>query len=203
MRKGEKRPDLQKARIATCETCGKEFRAVKDYSTDKKTVKQKYCSKGCWSNRVKKKTITCPECGKKFHCYPSQTRKYCSVPCRNNAYKKLTGEKSHRWKGGKSSEQDIVRSSSEYKEWRLKVFKRDGFECQICGNKKHIHAHHIESFSDSPEKRMDVKNGITLCHTCHSIHHGWRIGEVDEIMFNDEENKNRVKLFMNKQTEVM
>lgn len=59
MRKGEVRPDLQRARIGICLICGKEFRAVKDF----KDHKQKYCSKECWSKRA---TIInkCKYCGK-------------------------------------------------------------------------------------------------------------------------------------------
>ena len=48
MRKGEVRPDLQKARIGICLVCGEEFRAVKDF----KDHKQKYCSRECWSKRA-------------------------------------------------------------------------------------------------------------------------------------------------------
>lgn len=49
-KKGKHYPNTQRARIAECIVCHKEFRAVKDY----KNVKQKYCSKYCWSHRGKR-----------------------------------------------------------------------------------------------------------------------------------------------------
>ena len=46
-KKGKHYPHTQRARIAVCPVCGKEFRAVKDYK-DRKTI---YCSKECWDRR--------------------------------------------------------------------------------------------------------------------------------------------------------
>ena len=56
-----------------------------------------------------------------------------------------------------------------YKEWRIRVFKRDGFTCQMpsCGHKKRLNAHHIRKWSSAPHLRFDEYNGITLCYDCH------------------------------------
>lgn len=50
-KKGKHYPQLQRARIAVCPVCGKEFRAVHDW-TKRVSV---YCSKECWSKRGRKK----------------------------------------------------------------------------------------------------------------------------------------------------
>ena len=60
------------------------------------------------------------------------------------------------------------RKTKEYKAWRAKVFDRDGFKCQICGQVGGtLNAHHIKEFSRFPKLRYDVDNGVTLCECCH------------------------------------
>lgn len=56
-----------------------------------------------------------------------------------------------------------------YKEWRLRVYKRDKFTCQMpkCKNKKRLQAHHIKKWSNATFLRYEVSNGITLCNKCH------------------------------------
>ena len=65
-----------------------------------------------------------------------------------------------------------LRTSSQYSDWRTKVFKRDGYKCQACFSKSNkLNAHHIESFSNNKDGRMDISNGVTLCYKCHSDFH--------------------------------
>ncbi len=69
---------------------------------------------------------------------------------------------------GKSSENKLIRSSIEYKEWRRQVFERDDYTCHICGIKGgNLNANHIKKFADYPDLRFDPTNGITLCEWCH------------------------------------
>lgn len=70
------------------------------------------------------------------------------------------------------------RNSDGYKKWRKKVFVRDNFQCQNCGTKKNLQAHHIKPWALYEELRYDLKNGITLCRSCHLKAHGgcWRNG---------------------------
>lgn len=61
----------------------------------------------------------------------------------------------------------------QYKEWRLLVYRRDSFTCQMPGCSKKgfaakIQAHHIKRWADHPELRFQVSNGVTLCKQCHS-----------------------------------
>lgn len=61
------------------------------------------------------------------------------------------------------------RRSSMYREWRKKVWLRDNFKCKIANPdcKGRIEAHHILGYTEYPELRFDINNGITLCHHHH------------------------------------
>lgn len=78
-------------------------------------------------------------------------------------------EKNPNWKGGITPVNLLIRQSTEYQDWRLAVYIRDDFTCQLCGKKSEgdIHANHIKKFSDYPELRFTLTNGITLCERCH------------------------------------
>lgn len=60
-----------------------------------------------------------------------------------------------------------------YKEWRMRIYKRDGFKCQMpkgkkcCGRKRSLQAHHIKKWSTAATLRYETSNGITLCWDCH------------------------------------
>jgi len=87
------------------------------------------------------------------------------------------GEKNNMWKGGITPINKIIRTSKEYNIWRDKVFKRDGYKCQMCpqvGGK--LHADHVKPFAYYPELRFDVNNGRTLCVPCHkkTETYGWK-----------------------------
>ena len=61
------------------------------------------------------------------------------------------------------------RNNPEYKLWVKKVKKRDYSKCRIrnkdCSG--YLIAHHILSWSEFPELRYLVRNGITLCQAHH------------------------------------
>lgn len=63
------------------------------------------------------------------------------------------------------------RNTYAYRQWRNAVIKRDGC-CHLCGSKNNLVAHHKKGFSEFPELRLDIDNGITLCHDCHVKLHG-------------------------------
>ena len=81
---------------------------------------------------------------------------------------KKKGAGNYFWKGGINGENDTLRHRREYKEWRTSVYERDDYTCQCCGTRGgKLNAHHINQFSDYPELRYNVNNGITLCVKCH------------------------------------
>lgn len=82
-------------------------------------------------------------------------------------------EKNPNWAGGISGNNQESRNSMNYRFWRDAIFKRDYYTCQHCGIKSGcgykvvFNAHHIKSYSEFPELRYCIDNGITLCVTCH------------------------------------
>ncbi|MBS4222407.1 HNH endonuclease [Lederbergia citrea] len=68
-----------------------------------------------------------------------------------------------------------ITDSAAYKEWRLRVYKRDRYRCKMpgCGSQsRDIAAHHIYPKKKYPEKKYEISNGITLCRSCHEKTYG-------------------------------
>ena len=87
---------------------------------------------------------------------------------------KQSGENCHFWKGGITSINEKIRKSLVYKFWRLAVFTRDNYTCQICFKRGClIHAHHIKTFSLFPKLRLAIDNGKTLYVDCHKKTETW------------------------------
>lgn len=94
--------------------------------------------------------------------------------CRNKKISdSLTGPNNPQYKYDKTDEERIrERKYPEYLEWRKKVFERDKYTCQCCGEiGGKLNAHHIESFSRRADLRTVLENGVTLCFTCHKEYH--------------------------------
>ena len=143
--------------------------------------KRKYCSHQCYwdslngrkSSRDKRVRKSCLFCKKDFLTKQSLLRvEYCSISCaKKHWWNKEENKKSHPiWKGGITKENDKIRKSSEYKEWRLAVLRRDRFTCVKCGHigsKSYAHgdgecdlrADHIKPFSLYSDLRFVVSNG--------------------------------------------
>jgi 5-methylcytosine-specific restriction endonuclease McrA len=83
------------------------------------------------------------------------------------------GEKSHFWKGGLTNKNRLLRNMAKTNDWRISVFERDNYTCQICGSRNgngenvKLSAHHIKGWATNPECRWDIDNGQTLCWPCH------------------------------------
>lgn len=90
-------------------------------------------------------------------------------------YQAVSGRNNPNWKGGVTAENEQIRKSIEYKEWRISVFERDEYTCQECGASKsnELNAEHILPFSLFPEHRFNIDNGKTLCVDCHRNTHSY------------------------------
>jgi 5-methylcytosine-specific restriction endonuclease McrA len=90
-------------------------------------------------------------------------------------YPQTTGERNVNWRGGVTSENEKIRKSIEYKEWRREVMKRDNYTCICCGTKQTrknpMVVDHIKPFSLYPELRFEISNGRTFCKEC-----DWKYG---------------------------
>jgi len=149
-----------------CPQCQKKFFVHPSPSRLKKV----YCSDECrlkvlWSKTRKHPKNYCIDCGKRL----PRTNNIRCYKCNGLAH---MGDKAPYWKGGITPENKLARTVASYREWRKAVFERDDFTCHQCQKRgNQIHAHHIESFADNPEKRLLVENGVTLCEQCHSKVH--------------------------------
>jgi hypothetical protein len=163
-----------------CPTCGKEFH-TKQAHVDKGWGI--YCSISCskkgkmpsnYSEMIKKSpivkgnTLATHLKGKKRPEFSEEWRNNMKVSRRKSD--KVRGENHWNWKGGLTESSHAVRTSIEYKEWRMAVFQRDNFTCINCGHKGHdIIADHIKPFYFFPELRLNVDNGRTLCKECDKL----------------------------------
>lgn len=64
---------------------------------------------------------------------------------------------------GKGGCSDCFRYNVEFTEERNK--------CVICETEDNLHVHHLQSYRDFPELRLDVINGIVLCSQHHRKFH--------------------------------
>lgn len=214
-KKGHKHSEETKRKIGEK---SKEFWTRPEYITKNKIPREKReCICGCkkyYECRIdskqkfirghnnKNKDYSNYEGFKKGHGWNKGLTKEVDVRILNGSIKKSLTEKgkhsgnlSNFWKGGITPLTNIIRSLEEYKEWRIKVFKRDNYTCQECGeNNCYIEAHHVYRFSKifkkflkqynifSPiedketliklainyESFWDINNGQTLCLDCHN-----------------------------------
>lgn len=117
--------------------------------------------------------------------------------CPKCAIIKQTGEGHPRYNPNLTDEERKARRdlyNRVIREWRNKIFARDKYRCQICGNKKDdLNAHHLYSWHSHKEKRFELDNGITLCETHHKEFHsiyGYKNNTKEQF----EEYKKKYKL---------
>lgn len=70
-------------------------------------------------------------------------------------------------------DREYVRNIPGYKDWIKKVYERDNYTCQCCGDNRggNLNAHHIYGYSKYKNLRTDMDNGICLCEECHKLYH--------------------------------
>jgi hypothetical protein len=93
--------------------------------------------------------------------------------CRKCYIENNTGENSRNWKPEKTDEERVKeRAFREYDIWRKRVFERDNYMCDSCGQRGgRLAAHHLDGWHWCKEKRLDLDNGTTLCVSCHDAFH--------------------------------
>ena len=127
----------------------------------------------------------CRSCSQLGHIVTEETRQKISKS-RIGKYG-LCKENNPNWNPNLTEEERINnRRYPEYLEWRMFVFTRDNFTCQICGDNKggNLNAHHLDGHNNNPDKRILVENGITLCETCHkNFHHKYGRGSNTKSQF--------------------
>lgn len=136
--------------------------------------KQRLAKLGKHFTEAHRKNISKGNTGKKCPWAIPPSRKGSISSMRGKKQPKIAGEKHWNWKGGITPEIVILRGSLEHTLWRLEVYKRDNRICRICKKKclpNDIIAHHLKLFSEFPELRFSVDNGITVCRSCHAKIH--------------------------------
>lgn len=156
--------------IGYCKICGLIF------NKRTKNSNQLYCSRECQhKGLITGKICFCKNCGESFWRRKGGIKEsmFCSNDCRiiyqvginNPNYKKDRTTLKNR--------NHSIRFSNEMNRWRLSIYERDDYTCQMClakskpGSPVTLNAHHIKRFSDYPKLQTDVSNGITLCENCH------------------------------------
>ena len=194
---GDNNPNYKNANtIVTCSNCNKEFKILNCNmkNSDGSLKKNFYCCKECKAEH--QKTLLkgennpkykggqiekiCSFCGKKKmvernHYNKNNKHYYCSLKCKAEHQKTLLlKENNPNYIEGLSEDYRIrYRIIEGYNTWRRKVYEKDNYTCQCCGDDKggNLNAHHLEGYNSNKDKRIDVNNGITLCEKCHKKFH--------------------------------
>ena len=129
------------------------------------------------SNRTNYWMCKC-DCGKEKEVFRGSLTSGLSKSCGCNRYDGSwikRGAEHHSWNPAITDEDRQKRKNhlGITRRWSKAVFCRDNWTCQACGRRGSIvlHAHHIESWNSTPNKRFDIGNGITMCIRCHIQFH--------------------------------
>jgi len=86
---------------------------------------------------------------------------------KNNGMYGRKGKLNPNYIDGSSSERQCLYASSKWKDIVRRVFKRDKYLCQRCGNVSKydnpLHSHHLKSWANNKKERFEIDNLITLC----------------------------------------
>ena len=114
-----------------------------------------------------------------------QYRSYATTIKRRNGYyycsncksSRILGENNPNYNANLTEEEREARKRLGFPGYRpfiKNVFIRDNYTCQHCGKygtDRDIVVHHLNSWTDYPDQRIDIDNGITLCEKCHKEFH--------------------------------
>lgn len=185
----ECKPQNRENRIKVhCDNCGKELNLKPSVY---RRSKHHYCSRECkdeghgkiykgkkhprWNTVIKQ----CDICGKEIMVWKNELEQYkhhyCSNECRYKGFSQYySGENHPSYDHARTDKERIMaRQYPEYNKWRERVYKRDNYTCQCCGDNEggNLNAHHIFNYMEHEELRTDISNGITFCDKCHKAFH--------------------------------
>ncbi|MFA5458758.1 MAG: HNH endonuclease [Synergistaceae bacterium] len=178
----------RRGKVFECSICGGSF-----YRKPSQCVPPpSYCSVRCrdigQQNRV---VLICDYCGTEYSRPKSHVKwnkirgrkhHFCSISC-SSLFWTPRGDKHPNWNGGISRAYQYGYHSAEYKNWHKRVFERDDYTCQACLKRgTYLHAHHIMGFSNYPDLRFSVSNGITLCKKCHMEVHSKQCDQSNPVI---------------------
>lgn len=148
--------------VKNCLYCGKPLPPILPCHAKRR----KFCNRSCGSkymHKFAKHSVIKhrKEFGKRVANSPNRIKRLRERIVGNEEFvKNRLGEKHWNWRGGASLEPYPVGWTKTYKR---RILERDNYKCQIC-HKKGKTVHHI----DYNKKNLNVRNLITLCHSCHS-----------------------------------
>lgn len=161
-----------------CRKCGSK-KMANSQKHSYEFVKNYFESKGCkllskeYKNTHAKLDYIC-HCGSKASM--SFGNFQAGYDCSNCKRLRFLGANNHNYNPGLSDydRKELGRYEERYKAFRKTVYRRDRYSCVICGESKNNHmvAHHLDCYSNFPEKRTDPNNAVTLCEDCHKDFHG-------------------------------
>ena len=61
--------------------------------------------------------------------------------------------------------------SIEWADLSNRIKAQRNYECEVCGGKQNVEAHHIIPAKHTPEDFLDIENLIVLCKKCHKLVH--------------------------------
>lgn len=168
--------------IMDCLKCTKPYLVLPKELNGKRN-QGRFCSHACSVGKLQ--LVSCLIC-----CAPvrpvlgnGKRSKYCSRDCANKALlgkpgfwtgkkrENMSGPNNPRWVKDRTK---LVKSEKKhldslYRKWMFAVKNRDGWKCKISNSdcSGRLEAHHILRWSEYPELRYEINNGITLCHAHH------------------------------------
>lgn len=167
----------------TCLYCGNNFKREKCIVG---ISNNKYCCFQCSVEDKKRKTnllVKCEYCGMEFKRIISNINKteksFCSQVC---FQKWNVGENNPSWIDRKDFDTLNIRNLKEYKEWRLTVYEKYNYKCWVCESREDITAHHFYGYTEFPDKRIDIDNGVVLCQRCHVGYHAYILSKKLSII---------------------
>lgn len=170
----------------TCSYCQELF----NRPGEKQQYEHAFCCKECYrkwqkinikppQNGNPSVAVPCAQCGKELKRMPSRLAERPHAFCNWECYTlwrrgRFAGPEAWQWKGGRSKR---LRMTT----WRRLVLKQGNYVCAMCGSTKKLQAHHIKPFSEYPDLRMAVDNGICLCKECHRGVHMTRQNQLSLV----------------------